>query len=167
MLIVGQQIAIILPDGSDVKCALATSQQSKRSRLPFLSSCLGRWRTISSRHCHNSTGIFPPISQTSSHSYLFTTAPSTTHPPRSFQLYRTLPLRVGISGVRHIFCQKNSYPDPILSTETCLGNVCSSDVSRSSLVFLKREILTRKSFRLGHYQREHVGAAAPGDGRDR
>ena len=35
----------------------------------------------------------------------------------------------------------------ILSPETCLGNLCSSDVSRGSLVFFKREILTPKSFR--------------------
>ena len=37
-----------------------------------------------------------------------------------------------------------SYPILILSLETCLGSFCSSDVSRSSLIFLKREILTLK-----------------------
>ena len=35
----------------------------------------------------------------------------------------------------------------ILSPEICLGGFGSSDVSRSSLVFLKREILTPKSLR--------------------
>ena len=44
--------------------------------------------------------------------------------------------------VRCIFCQNFSYPVPILSTETSLGNVCSSDVSRSSRIVLKRKINT-------------------------
>ncbi len=35
----------------------------------------------------------------------------------------------------------------ILSPEICLGGFGSSDVSRSSLVFLKKEILTPKSLR--------------------
>ena len=39
---------------------------------------------------------------------------------------------------------KISYLDLILSPKTSLGSFCSSDVSRSSLVFLKREILTPK-----------------------
>ena len=42
---------------------------------------------------------------------------------------------------------KISYTDLILSPETCLGTFCSSDVSQSSLVFFKREILTPKSLR--------------------
>ena len=45
---------------------------------------------------------------------------------------------------------KISYSDLTLSPETCLGSFCSSDVSRGSLVFLKREILTPKSFRSRH-----------------
>ena len=42
---------------------------------------------------------------------------------------------------------KISFSDLILCPETCLGSVCSSDVSRSSLVFLKRVILTLISLR--------------------
>ena len=41
-----------------------------------------------------------------------------------------------------------SYPNLILSLETCLGSFCSSDVSQSSLTFLRREILILKSLRL-------------------
>ena len=41
-----------------------------------------------------------------------------------------------IRGVLFSF-QNLPYPDPSLSTETCLENPCSSDVSRSSLVFHK------------------------------
>ena len=37
---------------------------------------------------------------------------------------------------------KSSFSDLNLCPETCLGSFCSSDVSRSSLVFLKRAILT-------------------------
>ncbi len=37
------------------------------------------------------------------------------------------------------------YPNLIWSPETCLGSICSSDVSRSLLVFLKRELLTPNS----------------------
>ena len=51
--------------------------------------------------------------------------------------------------VRYVFCFKLSDPGLILSRETCLGMSCSSDMSRSSLVFLKREILTPKSIRRG------------------
>ena len=42
---------------------------------------------------------------------------------------------------------KISYSDLILSPEICLKSFCSSDVSRSSFVFLRREILTPKSLR--------------------
>ena len=42
---------------------------------------------------------------------------------------------------------KISYFDLILSPETCLGSFCSADVSWSSVVFLRREILTPKSLR--------------------
>ncbi len=48
------------------------------------------------------------------------------------------------NDVRCIFCRTFSYPDLILNVETCPGNVRSSDVSRSSLVFLRREILIPK-----------------------
>ena len=41
--------------------------------------------------------------------------------------------------------EKISYPDLILSRETCLGISSSSDVSRSSSVFLKRDILISES----------------------
>ena len=39
------------------------------------------------------------------------------------------------------------YLDLDLSLETCLGRLCSPDVSRSSFIFLRREILTLKSSR--------------------
>ena len=38
-----------------------------------------------------------------------------------------------------------SYSDLMLSPETCLGSIGSSDVSRRSAVFLEKEILTPKS----------------------
>ena len=44
---------------------------------------------------------------------------------------------------------KISYSDLLLSPETCLGKFCSSDLSRSSLDFLEREMLTPKSLRTG------------------
>ena len=37
------------------------------------------------------------------------------------------------------------YPNLILSLETCLGSFYSSDMSRSSLIILEREVLTLKS----------------------
>ena len=37
-----------------------------------------------------------------------------------------------------------SCPNLILSLETCIGSFCSSDISRSSLIILEREILTLK-----------------------
>ena len=43
---------------------------------------------------------------------------------------------------------KVSFSDLILCRETCLGSFGSSDVSRSSLVFLKKEILTPKLLRI-------------------
>ncbi len=49
--------------------------------------------------------------------------------------------------VRYSFSKIFSYPDLIMSIETRLGDVCSADVSRSSFVFLKREILTPKLLR--------------------
>ncbi len=47
-------------------------------------------------------------------------------------------------SVRYVFCQNLSYSDLILCTEISFESFCSSDVSRSSLVFLKGEILTPK-----------------------
>ena len=44
-----------------------------------------------------------------------------------------------------MFFLKITYSDLILSPETRPGGFCSPDVSRSSLVFLEREILTPKS----------------------
>ncbi len=50
-----------------------------------------------------------------------------------------------------IFSGQNfSYFDLILSPETCLRRICSSDVSRRSVVFLKIETLTLKSLRQSH-----------------
>ena len=53
----------------------------------------------------------------------------------------------GHSTVEGTLCilSKISYSDLILSYERCFGSFCLSDVSRSSPVFLKREILTPKS----------------------
>ena len=46
------------------------------------------------------------------------------------------------------------YPDLILSLETYLRGFYSSDVSQSSLVFPKREILTLNLSSLGYYRAE-------------
>lgn len=49
--------------------------------------------------------------------------------------------------VRYVFCSILLYPGSTLSLETCLGSFHCSDLSRSSLALLKREILTLKSQR--------------------
>ena len=56
----------------------------------------------------------------------------------------------GNIDVRYVF-YREYFSDLILSPETCLGSFCSSDVSRRSLVLLKREILTPKSLS-GYYK---------------
>ena len=99
MLTVSQQIVTIPPGESGVKSALKTWPRSKRSRLQYLSSCLGRWRTTLCRHCHSSTEIFHHTLRILSHSYLSTTLPNTTGPQGHFRLYRTPLLRVGISDI--------------------------------------------------------------------
>ena len=91
-----RQITIIPLGAFDDKYVDFRLQPYKRSKLLSLSSCLGHWRTISSRHYHNSMGIFPHILPISSHSYPFTIPRNTTRSLRSYHPCRTLPRRVGI-----------------------------------------------------------------------
>lgn len=54
------------------------------------------------------------------------------------------------NGVSYIFYYIVPYFDLVLSLETCFGSFYSSDMSRDSLVFLRREVLTPKSFSALH-----------------
>ena len=71
-------------------------------------------------------------------------------PPRYIKFFSSWrPLSLDHScAVRYVICKNIPIPDLILSPETCLGSFGSLEVSRSSLVFLQKEILTPKSLRL-------------------